>query len=160
MDLRVKRLRDTGRLPTRAHDTDHCLDFYAAKDQWIYPGQTVVIPLGIAVAIPEGYALVLKERSGLATKGIDIKAGVIDNPYRGELGAVVRWFPPEGMKTFGPGESESEMCTYTNEHFAIAIGDKICQGKLEKTSPSVAIIEVDELDDTDRGASGFGSTGT
>jgi dUTPase len=51
----------------------------------------------VAVAPPEQYALILKERSGLALKGIGIKGGVIDNGYRGELKAIVQWIPPEGF---------------------------------------------------------------
>ena len=141
MELKVKRLSHTAKLPTKGHSDDHCFDFYADRDVVLRPGDTCVIHLGVAVVPPEGYALIFKERSGLAVRGLAIGAGVIDNGYRGELCAVVRYIDhdPENL-------------------FSIHKGDKIIQGKLEKTIDA-AVVEITDLDETNRGDAGFGSTG-
>jgi dUTP pyrophosphatase len=68
--LRVLRNRHEATMPTKAHKGDLCYDFYAAEEVVIRPGQTRVVDLGVNLHIPEGYALILKERSGHASKGL------------------------------------------------------------------------------------------
>jgi dUTP pyrophosphatase len=133
--------------PTKAHNSDHCWDLYATERRVIRNGESEVVPLGIKVALPDGYALILKERSGLASKGVIIGGGVIDSGYRGELKAIVRYL------NWPDAQASS---------FVINVGDKIAQAKLERTIDlpfqEVPVEEFDELP-SDRGTAGFGSTG-
>jgi len=151
--LGVYRTYPTAKMPTQATDRAQCIDFYAAEDAKIYPGETVVVNLGVRVVIPEGYGLEFRERSGLASKGVIIGAGVIDEDYHGALGAVIRYMGgnKDGMQPI-------------NDWFTIVKGDKILQAELVKRIP-IEITEIgsDELQDaietSERGVKGFGSTG-
>lgn len=106
-------------------------------------GERAVVPTGIAVSIPEGYAGFVQPRSGLAAKsGISIvnTPGLIDSHYRGEIKVVLVNLDP-------------------TEPFEVKRGDKICQLVFQKVERA-SFVEVDELDGTARGDGGFGSTGT
>jgi dUTP pyrophosphatase len=126
-------------LPTRGSRAAAGLDLYSIEAVSLEPGQRVVARTGLAVAIPEGFYGRLAPRSGLATKkGLDVLAGVIDADYRGEIGCLL----------FNSGAERIEM----------AENSKICQLIIERImTPQAAW--ADELDDTERGAGGFGSTG-
>lgn len=163
LDLKIQRLTDTAKLPTKAHDTDACFDIYAdipeAKYEacqietdgleWIElegikinPHQTVLIPTGFATEIPHGFWGAIFARSGLASKqGLRPAQGVpvIDEPYRGQ------WMIPL--------HNDSE------ETRIIHHGDRICQFMLLPYFDTT-LTEVDNLSETDRGEGGFGSTGT
>lgn len=107
------------------------------------PGERAVIPTGIAVSIPEGYAGFVQPRSGLAAKsGISIvnTPGLIDCQYRGEVKVVLINLDPATP-------------------FEVKRGDKICQLVFQKVERA-SLVEVEELGDTGRGDGGFGSTGT
>ncbi|KAL9934092.1 hypothetical protein V8E36_007174 [Tilletia maclaganii] len=127
-------------LPTRGSAQAAGYDLYAAED-FLLRGKNGrgVVPTGIKVAIPEGCYGRVAPRSGLAAKhGIDVGAGVIDSDYRGLLGVLL----------FNLGDSD----------FQIKTGDRIAQLVIEQIrTPDV--LEVESLEDTDRGAGGFGSTG-
>lgn len=128
--------------PSRAHDTDAGLDLYVPEGQTclVRQGAVYTIDLGIRAAIPDGYYGQLTLRSSAGKKGLTIPhaAGVIDSGYRGNLKVLV---------------------TALTEPVLVAAGDRICQ-LVVLPLPSVGyefgIVE----DDTDRGAGGFGSTGT
>jgi dUTP pyrophosphatase len=143
------------KLPTRGTDKAQCLDFYSAEDVTLLPGETKVVDLGLRMLLPEGYGFKFHERSGLATKGIIIGAGIIDEDYRGPLKVVVRYMhcvpPTDG--NFIPAF----------EPFTIAKGDKIVQGELFERK-HYEVVEIDaaafeQQSDTERGEGGFGSTG-
>lgn len=148
LNLKIQRLTDTAKLPTKAHSTDACFDIYAdtisigkgfAK---IKPHQTVLIPTGFATEIPHGFWGAIFARSGLASKqGLRPAQGVpvIDESYRGQ------WFIP--------------LHNQSDKVQIIHHGDRICQFMLLPYFDT-ALTEVDELDSTDRGEGGFGSTGT
>jgi dUTP pyrophosphatase len=107
----------------------------------IAPGKRALIPTGIAIALPEGFELQIRPRSGLALKhGITLPntPGTIDEDYRGEIGVI--------------------MLNAGDEHFLVTRGMRIAQAVL---APVVRVgwVEVDSLDETARGAGGFGSTG-
>jgi dUTP pyrophosphatase len=128
-------------LPSRAYGNAAALDFRAAETACIGPGETKMVGLGFAVDL-EGFAGLLLPRSGLGSKGLILgnTAGLIDPDFRNELKAVL-W----NRNNSGPP-------------FNISYGDKVCQMII---LPFVApmIEEVFELDDTERGISGFGSSG-
>ena len=140
--LRVLRLDPRATLPTRAYAHDAGLDLYALEPVALAPGERASVRTGVAVEIPEGQAGIVLPRSGLALRhGIALvnAPGLIDAGYRGELCVLL-------LNT-----DRAESC-------AIAAGDRIAQLVLiEVATP--AVIEVDELGESERGGGGFGSSG-
>ncbi len=142
MHLEIKRLAPDLPLPRYAHAGDAGMDLYAAEDAVIAPGERTLIPTGIAVAIPEGFAGFVQPRSGLAIKhGLSLvnTPGLIDSHYRGEIKVIAINLDPR-------------------EPFEIKRGDKIAQFVIQPVTYA-ELVEVDELDATVRGEGGFGSTG-
>jgi dUTP pyrophosphatase len=142
MEVRVRRLSADIELPAYAHAGDAGLDLRSAEDVTLQPGERALIGTGLAFAIPEGHAGFVLPRSGLSlTAGLSLvnAPGLIDSHYRGELKIIA---------------------INLDRHEAIAIrrGDKIAQLVIERVE-SVTLLDVPELDTTDRGEGGFGSTG-
>ena len=140
--LKLKKLDEELPTPAYANPGDAGLDLYAAKDVTLQPGQRAMIPTGIAIAIPQGYAGFVQPRSGLAAKqGFSIvnMPGLIDSGYRGEIGVI-------GLNT----DAQSEI--------VIKRGDRVAQLVIQEV-PVVELLEVNELDETERSSGGFGSTG-
>jgi len=138
----VKRLDADIPLPRYAHDGDAGLDLYAAQDATLAPGERVLVPTGIALAIPEGFAGFVQPRSGLAIKqGLSLvnTPGLIDSHYRGEIKVIAINLDPHA-------------------EIRITRGDKIAQLVVQPVE-HCDLIEVDDLDATVRGEGGFGSTG-
>ena len=143
MELAVKRLRPDARLPVRAYAGDAAFDLHAAVDLVIAPQERAVVPTGIALGLPPGVAALTLPRSGLAARhGITIvnAPGLIDPGYRGEIQVIL-------------------LNTDRAVEFVVHAGDRIAQLLLIDLLDA-ALVEVDELDDTARGARGFGSSGT
>lgn len=148
LNLKIKKLSTTAKVPTKAHETDAGYDIYADAlsfcsdgEIFIPPHETVKIPTGFATNIPHGYWGAIFARSGIATKqGLRPAncVSVIDEPYTGE------WLVP--------------IHNDTNEMQIIYHGDRIAQFILLPYF-KINLIEVNELDSTDRGSSGFGSSG-
>lgn len=140
MRLRVKRLDNTAKLPTKAHAGDLGYDLYSNDTLHIYPGETRLVKTGVAVQFPEGWGGVIKDRSSVATKrNLFTVAGVIDNGYTGEI-QVAFYNASEHVQAF-------------------VVGDKIAQLVLTETTDFV-VEEVSEVISTDgREGNGFGSTG-
>jgi len=137
--LPVKKLDERATLPSRAHETDAGYDFYSLETKTLPVGGIHKFRTGIAVACPEGSALLLWDRSGLAAKhGLHRLAGVVDEGYRGEVQIV--------------------LVNLGGRSVTLREGDRIAQGILTPvlTPP---VLEVEDLDDSDRGSGGFGSTG-
>lgn len=142
MRLEIKRLDTDLPMPRYAHEGDAGLDLFAAESFALAPLQRVLVPTGIALAIPEGFAGFVQPRSGLAVKkGLSLvnSPGLIDSHYRGEIKVIVINLD---------GEAPIE----------IARGDKIAQLVIQAVA-SVDLEEVAELSETVRGEGGFGSTG-
>ena len=140
----IKRLPGSEGLPGPAYATpgSACFDATSAVEGVIPPGQTAKIPLGFSMAFDPGYAALVFARSGLAAKnGLAMAngVGVIDSDYRGECCALLR--------------------NASEEPFKVTRGMRVCQIALVPT-PRVQFVGADELDDTERGTGGFGSTGT
>ena len=140
--LEVQRLDDGLPLPTTAHEGDAGVDLYARQDATIPAGGgRLVMPTGIAIALPLGYAGLVVPRSGLALKhGVTLvnTPGVIDSGYRGELKVVMINTDPVA-------------------DYDVVRGDRIAQ-LLVQPIETVEWIQVDQLDDFDRGG-GFGHSG-
>ena len=143
MTLRIARLDERARLPTRAHDGDAGLDLYALEDAVLEPGERASVPTGIAVEIPPGQAGLVLPRSGLAARhGISVvnAPGLIDAGYRGEVRVLL-------------------LNTDRERAFEITAGARIAQLMLVRVELSTPV-EVDVLGETERGAGGFGSSGS
>jgi len=140
--LRFRRLSAAARPPAQAHEGDAGYDLHAAEAVTIGPGERASVATGIAVAIPAGQAGLVVPRSGLAARhGISVvnAPGLIDSGYRGELRVLL-------------------LNTDRSEPFSVEPGDRIAQLVLvDVETPELE--EVAELDETARGAGGFGSTG-
>jgi dUTP pyrophosphatase len=142
MSLRVRRLADHARLPTRAYPGDAGLDLYALEGASLDPGERASVSTGIAVEIPQGQAGLVLPRSGLARRhGISVvnAPGLIDAGYRGEVQVLL-------------------LNTDRAEALKIGAGDRIAQLVIvDVVTPEV--VEVDGLPVSERGAGGFGSSG-
>lgn len=139
----VKRLPHGEGLPLPAYATDGAagMDVVSAEDVVIAPGARHAVATGLSVAIPTGYEIQVRPRSGLALKhGISVPntPGTIDSDYRGEVKVI--------------------LINHGAEPFAIVRGDRVAQLVLAPVIRG-GWLEVDELDETARGAGGFGSTG-
>ncbi|WP_165252303.1 dUTP diphosphatase [Adlercreutzia sp. ZJ304] len=142
LDIRIKLLRNNIEAPTYAHIGDAGLDLRSAIDVVLQPFERAIVPCGFSIAIPEGYAGLVLPRSGLATKhGITVpnSPGLIDSGYRGEMMVSLQNLD-------------------ANAAYTIDVGMRIAQLVIIET-PNVNLIHVDELEDTERGFGGFGSSG-
>lgn len=140
MHLAVTKLTPEAKVPTYAHATDAGMDMYAAAAVTIPAHERVLVSTGIAMAIPEGYVGLIWDKSGIATKrGVTTLAGVVDAGYRGEV-QIALYNTTEETVTFAAGEKVAQM---------------VIQPVLQPE-----LIEVDELEQSERGKGGFGSTGT
>lgn len=139
MKLLIKKITDDAKLPTYAHSTDAGMDLYANEDMLIKSKHQVTVPTGIAMAIPQGYAGLVWDKSGLSSKhSLHNLAGVIDAGYRGEIKVVVH--------------------NLSDVDYQVLKGQKIAQLLIQKIEQPT-LVEVDELDETTRADGGFGSTG-
>ena len=140
--LEIKKVRDTAVVPARAYAGDAGMDLAACERVELAPGARALVPTGLAVAIPDGYAGYVQPRSGLAAKhGISIvnTPGLVDSGYRGEL--LVN------------------LVNHDDEQpFVVEPGMRIAQLVILQVPP-VELVEVDELPASERGADGFGSSG-
>ncbi|MDD5455264.1 MAG: dUTP diphosphatase [Candidatus Ratteibacteria bacterium] len=142
IELKIERTEEAKKLdialPSYQHEGDAGLDLRAAKQCIIKKGTRQTVPTGIKIAVPSGYFGLIKDRSGLASKhGIHTLAGVVDCGYRGEVAVV--------LHNLGA------------EDFNIDVGMRIAQLLIVPVA-SVKITET-PLDETSRGANGWGSTG-
>jgi dUTP pyrophosphatase len=139
MQLGIKKLCPDSIIPTRASNGAVGYDLYSNEDCIIESDNRWLVPTGISVVLPKGVYGRVAPRSGLSVKhGIQVGAGVIDPDYTGEVKVVL----------FNHG----------NIDFDIKKGDRIAQLILEKCE-TPPIVEIDTIEDTDRGSNGFGSSG-
>lgn len=137
--IQVKLLTENSKLPTRNNPTDAGLDLYSSEVSLIKGRSWKAISAGISISIPDGFYARIAPRSGLAYKyGIDVFAGVVDSGYRGEIKVIL----------YNAGEKD----------YLVNEGDKIAQLIIEKCY-IWDVIPVNELDNSARGARGFGSSG-
>jgi dUTP pyrophosphatase len=140
--IKIKLLDKLSALPKYAHRNDAGLDLFSAVDCIIKPFERKLVPTGIKVAIPSGYAGFVQPRSGLAIKhGIALinSPGLIDSGYRGEICIIM-------------------INLDKDNEFNIKKGDKICQLVIQKIEEA-ELIEVNDIGESDRGEGGFGSSG-
>jgi dUTP pyrophosphatase len=138
----IKRLDEGLPLPSRAHPGDAGVDLFAAADVRLAPGERALVPTGVAIALPDGYAAFVHPRSGLAARhGVTIvnAPGTVDAGYRGEIKVTLLNTDPRQPVEFGRG-------------------DRIAQLVVQRVAHPV-FHEVGTLPGSARGEGGFGSTG-
>ena len=162
MKLKVRRLHPKAKLPEKNNESDSGFDLFILKDEdfidirllgneFRYPsekvlevfvlkaGQRKVFSTGVALELPAGYGMLVKDRSSVAVKdGIHVLAGVIDNGYRGEIKIC--------------------LINLSDQDHIFSSGQKIAQGVLHPV-PVCDVEEIEELSETERGDKGFGSSG-
>lgn len=140
MKLRVKIISEGAKLPVYQHPGDAGMDFFAAEEVMLGAGEVKAVPTGIKMAIPEGYVGLIWDKSGISLQGVHRLAGVVDAGYRGEVKVV--------MVNLGKGP------------YVFKKGQKVAQMLIQPVH-AVEVVDVGEgdLDETARGAGGFGSTG-
>lgn len=139
MTLQVVRLTESSKLPSRGSAMAAGYDLYASEGVAIKARSRALVPTGIAVAVPVGTYGRIAPRSGLAIKhGIDVGAGVVDADYTGEVRVVI--------------------FNHDDGDYTIKTGDRVAQLIIEKIE-TPDVLEVNELQETPRSASGWGSTG-
>lgn len=141
IEVEIVRLRAEARVPERAYAGDAGVDLAACEPVTLAPGERALVPTGLAVAIPDGYAGFVQPRSGLATRhGVTIvnAPGLIDSGYRGEIQVVL-------------------LNTDKEATFNAEAGERIAQLVILPV-PEVVLREVDELPSSERGVRGFGSS--
>ncbi len=139
MEIKIKRLDKEVELPQYTKEHDAALDLRTNEEGIIKPGETKTFGTGLAFEIPRGHAGLVWDRSGLAAKNsIHTMAGVVDSGYRGEVKIVLK--------------------NLSSEDFMIEKGMRIAQLVVQPVL-NVNVKEVEELEETERGATGFGSSG-
>ena len=141
IDVSIRRLRPDAHLPEQAYEGDAGMDLAACEAVTIEPGERAVVPTGLAIEIPDGYAGFVQPRSGLAVRhgiGIVNTPGLIDSGYRGEIRVVL-------------------INTVREERFTVEPGMRIAQLVIVPVA-AARLVEVDELAASDRGSRGFGSS--
>lgn len=142
ISVEIQKLSDTAKIPEYAHPTDAGADVFSSEDVTIVAGETKIIKTGLKVAIPIGYEIQVRPRSGLSAKtGIRVAnaPGTIDSAYRGEIGIILH--------------------NTSTTPYEIKTGDKIAQLVISPV-PMIKWKEVATIsDDTDRSTGGFGSSG-
>lgn len=142
MKIMITQIDKSIPVPEYAHRGDAGCDLYSRIDMTIEPGKYAMVPTGITIAIPKGYGGFVQPRSGLAAKhGISIvnSPGLIDSVYRGEVKVIL-------------------INLDQTEPFCVKRGEKIAQLVIQKVYEAEFQV-VAQLDDTERGEGGFGSTG-
>ncbi len=142
MKIKLKQLDPDLPIPKYAHKDDAGCDLYSQTDLILKPGERALMPTGIQIAIPVGYAGFIQPRSGIAlTHGISIvnSPGIVDSSYRGEIKVIL--INLDKKKTV-----------------KLKKGEKVCQLTIQKVEKADFEL-VDDLDKTERGGGGFGSTG-
>ena len=143
LNLKIKKLNENATTPAYGSALAAGADLYSCEEKLTFlPGETKLVHTGIAMAIPEGYVGLIYARSGIATKrGLAPanKVGVIDSDYRGEIMVSLH--------------------NHSNETVSIDAKERIAQIVITPYL-TVNFTEADELDNTERGTGGFGSTGT
>lgn len=154
MKLRVKKLSPDAVIPKYATDGASGFDLVAIENITLRAGETVLVKTGLSVAVPQGFELQVRPRSGLSLKTplrVSNSPGTVDADYRGEVCVIMTHTGPAvGITTVTSPESMQD--------YSIKKGDRIAQGVICPVL-KVEFDVVEDLDDTDRGSGAFGSTG-
>lgn len=140
MQLTIFKLRGSAKTPSYAHEGDACFDLFAAEPTVLPAKSVAIVPTGLAFAVPDGYALDIRGHSGMAF-GLNVAVwhDTMDAGYSGEVRVLLR--------------------NYSDQHITIHAGVCVAQARLTP-SPRVVFEVTEQLDMTERGTGGFGSSGS
>jgi len=136
--VKIQKLYVDVKVPAYAHPGDAGMDLYSRELRTLERGEPHLFRLGFKLELPPGFVALIKDKSGLALRGIHTMGGVIEYTYRGEYGVILN--------------------NVTNREFRVEPGDKIAQLVILPVATAV-LEEVGSLSETSRGEGGFGSTG-
>lgn len=164
--VKIKKLHPDAVIPQYARAMDAGFDLVAVEDVIIAPGQSAKVPTGLAFALPEGFELQVRPRSGISAKTklrLSNAPGTVDAGYRGEVCVLVDNIRISSAERKNVCLDASEKETTVEQvvdsnSYLIKKGDRIAQGVIAIV-PIAQFEVVDELDETERGAGGFGSSG-
>jgi dUTP pyrophosphatase len=140
MNINIKLNNENAKLPSKSCDDDAGYDLYCSEDISIKPMERKLIKTGVAMSIPSGYYGHISDRSGMAfKKGAHCLGKIVDPSYRGEIGVII-------------------LNTDMYETIKIQKGDRIAQ-MIFKKYENVEFIVEEQLDETNRGSGGYGSSG-
>lgn len=140
LTIKFKKLTPEAKIPCYAHEADSGMDISSVEDVTILPRSFSLIKTGIAAAIPAGYEIQVRPRSGMQCRqGIVAGFGTVDQGYGGEIGVV--------------------LYNHTDDCYHVGKGDRIAQLVLARVDRPAVVETNDSLAETDRGTNGFGSTG-
>ena len=164
--VKIKKLHPDAVIPQYARAMDAGFDLVAVEDVLVAPGESVKVPTGLAFALPEGFELQVRPRSGISAKTklrLSNAPGTIDAGYRGEVAILVD-NTREASRAYknvclDASEKEATVDQEVDTHsYLIKKGDRLAQGVIAIV-PVAQFEVVDELDETERGTGGFGSSG-
>jgi dUTP pyrophosphatase len=141
IDLKIKKLNELAKIPAYQTEESAGFDLHSTEEVEIRPMQRVLVHTGLSFEIPKGYEVQIRPRSGLAFKqGVTVlnTPGTIDSDYRGEIKVL--------------------LINLSTENVKLSLGERVAQAVIKEVFQA-NFIEVEELNNTDRGAGGFGSTG-
>lgn len=145
-----------GKLPYKVRQTDAGFDVYATEDIVLYPGQSGKTPLNIRLKLPKSTYAEITTKSGLGAKGHSVRAGIIDEEYRGVVHVI-----HSNVNIVEPEDESGVYFKHRREPLVVKKGEKLAQLIMHPYSSNYYVEEVKELDTaTSRGEEGFGSTGT
>lgn len=164
IQIPVIKCRENVKLPTYATDGSAAMDIYAVSDFTVKPGETIIVPTGLKVNLPKGYALLIQPRSGLSVKTkirIANTPGLIDSDYHEEIGVIVENIDPP-IKEIGTEIIDGKPIdgNLYGSSFSIGAGERFAQMRLVEV-PLVNWLEVASFGElTSDHGKGFGSTGS
>ena len=138
MEVKFKK-RNPDAIPFQyTREDDACMDVFSLINKTLLPKETAIIPTGISLEIPNNYEGIIRGRSGLSSKGIQVHIGTIESSYRGDIGVIIT--------------------NNSDKPFEIFKGNRIAQFTI-KPVIKIQLIEFTSLSDTERGENGYGSSG-
>ncbi|MEK4178539.1 deoxyuridine 5'-triphosphate nucleotidohydrolase [Aeribacillus sp. FSL K6-1121] len=168
INVKIKRLHPDAVIPRYAHEGDSGFDLVAIEDTIIEPGETKLVRTGLAFELPPGYEIQVRPRSGISLKTkLRVVLGTVDSGFRGEIGVIVDCLHDNDVYTDGRliqfARDITNKTVKIDEYvqdgsYIIRRGDRIAQAVIKPVEQAY-FIEVGELDETERGKSGFGSSG-
>jgi len=167
LNVKIKRLNEDAVIPKYAREGDAGFDLIATEDVIIEPGETKLVPTGLAFELPPGYEMQIRPRSGITLRTkLRVQLGTIDSSYRGEVSVIVDNIAERVNRTGnvlatidGKTETIYSSARYYDENtYLVRKGDRICQAVISQVEHA-RFREVSEIEDTERGGGSFGSSG-
>lgn len=147
-------VEEGGKLPAKARQSDAGFDLYATEDITLYPGQSGKTPLNVRLKLPENTYAEITTKSGLGSRGHSVRAGIIDEEYRGVINVI-----HSNVNLIEGLDQDGLPLMFTNP-LVIKKGEKLAQLIIHPYNKHYYMVQVDKIDtNTSRGEGGFGSTG-